>query len=175
MVLATPNFLTTRDQWVYFRSPFGHLPAQVLLKLLLQRSPPRLLIAAAWSGLRSAPEHRSRGAHPHHSRSFTTVSHHLLSFLSLQHTASRPPELHRQPLSGRVEAWRAGLGRSLFSPFLALSFASVTLSRPCHVSSPRHVERSVRISRTALSCLLHLKGYGTYRAGATFGVSHRTL
>src|SRR5258706_2553832 len=65
---------------------------------------------------------------------------------------------------GRVEDWRAGLGRSLYSLFLALSFASVTLSRPCHVSSPRHVERSVRISRTALSCLLHLKGYGTYRA-----------
>jgi hypothetical protein len=33
VVLATPNFLTTRDQWVYFRSPFEHLPAQVLLKL----------------------------------------------------------------------------------------------------------------------------------------------
>ena len=76
---------------------------------------------------------------------------------------------------GRVEDWRAGLGRSLYSLFLALSFASVTLSRPCHVSSPRHVERSVRISRTALSCLLHLKGYGTYRAGATFGISQRTL
>jgi hypothetical protein len=30
--------------------------------------------------------------------------------------------------------------------YLALSFASVTPSRPCHVSSPRHVERSVRIS-----------------------------
>src|ERR1035437_254984 len=29
---------------------------------------------------------------------------------------------------------------------LALSSASVTPSRPCHVSSPRHVERSVRIS-----------------------------
>jgi len=62
--------------------------------------------------------------------------------------------------ASRVEDWRAGLGRSLYSPFLALSFASVTLSRPCHVSSPRHVERSVRISRTALSCLLHLRVYG---------------
>jgi hypothetical protein len=29
--------------------------------------------------------------------------------------------------------------RCLFSLFLALSFASVTLSRPCHVSSPLHV------------------------------------
>src|SRR6266446_8796328 len=88
---------------------------------------------------------------------------------------SRPGEFHPEPLSGRVEDWRAGLGRSLYSLFLALSFASVTLSRPCQVSSPRHVERSVRISRTALSCLLHLKGYGTYRAGATFGISQRTL
>src|SRR5262252_2200003 len=88
---------------------------------------------------------------------------------------SRPREFHPRALPGRVEDWCAGLGRSLYSLFLALSFASVTLSRPCHVSSPRHVERSVRISRTALSCLLRLKGYGTYRAGAPFGVSQRTL
>jgi putative ABC transport system substrate-binding protein len=31
------------------------------------------------------------------------------------------------------------------------------------------------VPRTALSCLLHLKGYGAYRAGATFGIDHRTL
>ena len=62
----------------------------------------------------------------------------------------------------------------LLTPFLALSFASVTLSRPCHVSSPRHVERSMRISRTTLSCLLHSKVYGTYLAGATFGPDCRT-
>jgi hypothetical protein len=55
------------------------------LKLFLQRSPPRLLTAAAWSGLRSAPESRSRGALPHLSRSFTTLL--AISFLlSLQHT-----------------------------------------------------------------------------------------
>lgn len=41
-------------------------------------------------------------------------------------------------------------------------------SRPNHVSSPRHVERSMRFSRTTLSCLFRLKDYGTYRAGATF-------
>jgi hypothetical protein len=40
---------------------------------------------------------------------------------------------------------------------LALSFASVTPSRPCHVSSPRHVERSMRISRTTLPCLFRPK------------------
>src|SRR5262249_32295717 len=57
------------------------------LKLSLQRSPPRLLIAAAWSGLRPAPESRSQGACPHLSRSFTTVC--VTSFRSsLQHTES---------------------------------------------------------------------------------------
>jgi len=45
-------------------------------------------------------------------------------------------------------------------------------SRPNHVSSPRHVERSMRFSRTTLSCLFRLKGYGTYRAGATFEAAY---
>ena len=39
--------------------------------------------------------------------------------------------------------------------------------RPHHVSSPRHLERSVRISRTTLTCLFRAKGYGTYSTGAT--------
>src|SRR5208337_1542371 len=46
--------------------------------------------------------------------------------------------------------------------------------RPCHVSSPRLVERSMRISRTALSCLLRPKDYGTYPAGAAFGAGRTT-
>src|SRR5208337_5596789 len=58
--------------------------------------------------------------------------------------------------------------------WLALSVASVTPSRPCHVSSPRLVERSMRISRTALSCLLRLKDYGAYPAGAAFGAGRTT-
>src|SRR6516162_673667 len=70
---------------------------------------------------------------------------------------SRPAESHRRALAGRVEDWRAG-----FRPM------------PCHVSSPRHVERSVRISRTALPHLLHGEAYWTYPAGATFGLSRRT-
>src|SRR4029077_1933996 len=62
----------------------------------------------------------------------------------------------------------------LLTPFLALSFASVTLSRPCHVSSPLHVARSMRISRTARPHLLNATAYGTYPAGATFGPLRRT-
>jgi hypothetical protein len=37
-----------------------------------------------------------------------------------------------------------------------------------HVSSPRHIERSVRISRTTLTCLLRAKAYETYPAERTF-------
>ena len=35
------------------------------------------------------------------------------------------------------------------------------------VSSPRHIARSVRISRTTRSCTLHIQGYATYQTGAT--------
>jgi hypothetical protein len=49
------------------------------------------------------------------------------------------------------------------SPF---RLRDVTASRPCHVSSPRHVERNVRISRTTLTCLFRPKAYATYDARA---------
>jgi hypothetical protein len=47
-------------------------------ELLLQRSPPRILAAAAWSGLGPVPEDRSRGARPHLSRSCKTRFHFML-------------------------------------------------------------------------------------------------
>src|SRR5499426_3049830 len=80
------------------------------------------------------------------------------------------------PLIGRVGDWRAGLGRSLCS-LLPRPFGcevSQHLDR-AYVSSLRHVERSVWISLTTLTCLLRIKGYGTYPAGATFGGGRRTL
>ena len=57
-------------------------------RLFIQRSPPRLLDAAAWSGLRPAPESRSRRAHLHLLRSFTTWPsvHVKLLSMFLQHT-----------------------------------------------------------------------------------------
>src|SRR6516225_2744051 len=73
----------------------------------------------------------------------------------------------RPPLS-RVEDWR----RCTVGP--AYPFSSPFPLRVPHypgrepVSSPRHVKPSVRISRTGLSCLLPVKGYGTYRASWTF-------
>ena len=78
-------------------------------------------------------------------------------------------------LIGRVGDWRAGLGRSLCS-LLPRPFGCEVSQQfdRAYVSSPRHVERSVRISRTTLTCLLRLKGYGTYPAGATFGCGQRT-
>src|SRR5271165_7622354 len=65
------RFLTTRLRRVHFRSSFGHPPARVSPELFIRRSPPRLFTAATRTGLRPAPESRSRGAVPHHSRSFT--------------------------------------------------------------------------------------------------------
>jgi hypothetical protein len=41
-------------------------------------------------------------------------------------------------------------------------------------SNRNYLERSVRISRSTLSCLLHSKVYGTYHAGAAFSVACRT-
>jgi hypothetical protein len=51
LVLTTLCFFTTRPRRVHFRSSLGCSPAQVFLELFLQRSPPRLFTAAAWSGL----------------------------------------------------------------------------------------------------------------------------
>jgi hypothetical protein len=80
------------------------------------------------------------------------------------------------PPISRVGDWRAGLGRSLCS-LLPRPFGCEVSQHLDHayVSSPRHVERKMRISRFTLTCLLHLKGYGTYPAGATFDCSHLTL
>ena len=67
-----------------------HTCSRSCLELLFQRSPPRLFTAAAWSGLRPAPASRSRGASPHLSRSFTTLSSascYPPFLVSLQHTA----------------------------------------------------------------------------------------
>jgi hypothetical protein len=73
-------------------------------------------------------------------------------------------------LSSPVES-RTGapvVGGSLCSLLLALSPASATISPPCHVSGPRRVKRSGRISLTTLSCRVRVKVYVTYHAGSTF-------
>jgi hypothetical protein len=41
------------------------------------------------------------------------------------------------------------------------------------VSNPRHVARSVRISRTTRSCTVHNKVYETYQIGATAEIDWR--
>jgi hypothetical protein len=71
----------------------------------------------------------------------------------------RPWLRFHTPLIGRVEDWRAGRPRH---------------PDRVHVSSPLHVARSMRISRTARPHLLHAEAYGTYHAGATFRPSRRT-
>ena len=73
---------------------------------------------------------------------------------------------------GRVEDWRAH-GRVRWVP---QGFRPGPQSGShSHVSSPRHVKRSMRISRTTLSCPLHIKGYVTYRVRAAFDGGCRRL
>ena len=45
-----------------------------------------------------------------------------------------------------------------------------------HVSSPRHLKRSMRVSRTTLPCLLRVKSYGADPVGSAFAAAggHRT-
>src|ERR1019366_2287224 len=92
---------------------------------------------------------------------------------------SSPPTWHRPipspllrlhiPLIGRVEDWRADLRHR----WMFQCFSTGRSGCRRYVSSPRHVERSGRISRTALSCVLRVKGYGTYQAGTAFGEEPR--
>jgi hypothetical protein len=56
------------------------------------------------------------------------------------------------PLIGKVEGWRA----------------NSSIIRVHYLSSPFRIERSGRISRSALPCVFHAKGYGTYHPGAAF-------
>src|SRR5215510_15716531 len=89
--------------------------------------------------------------------------------------ASNAADVSVAPIS-RVGDWRAGLGRCSCSP----------LPRPfgCEVSQylghatfpvPATSNAAYGFPACALTCLLHLKGYGTYPARATFGCSLVTL
>jgi hypothetical protein len=73
--------------------------------------------------------------------------------------------------SVRVEDWRAdGRLRWVIHRFRSGSQSG------CHghVSSPRRIERSVRVSRTTLTCSLRALVYETYATEPTFRRSRRT-
>jgi hypothetical protein len=74
------------------------------------------------------------------------------------------------PCRGRVEDWRADVRlRWVFHRFRGGPQSG------CHhhVSSPRRIERSVRVSRTTLTCSLRAMVYGTYATEVTFRRSRR--
>lgn len=71
LVLATSRVFDASSR-VYLRSSLGCPPARILFGLLIQRSPPHLLNAAAWTGLGPSPESRSRWTYHHLSRSLVT-------------------------------------------------------------------------------------------------------
>ena len=68
------------------------------------------------------------------------------------------------PYGGRVN----GVGSRTGAPPVGSSESGPT----GHVSSPRLVKRSMRISRTTLSCLLRVKGYVAVRVGSAFRAAH---
>src|SRR5215831_18788233 len=80
------------------------------------------------------------------------------------------------PPKSRVGDWRAGLGRCLCSLFPRPFGCEVSQHRD-HATFPVPATSNAACGFPActLTCLLHLKGYGTYPAGATFGCSHLTL
>ena len=64
--------------------------------------------------------------------------------------------------------WLQGVGSRTGAPPVGSSESGPT----GHVSSPRLVKRSMRISRTTLSCLLRVKGYVAVRVGSAFRAAH---
>ncbi len=71
---------------------------------------------------------------------------------------------------GRVEDWRADFRlRWVFHNFRSGPQSG------CHhhVSSPRRIERSVRVARTTLTCSLPATVYVTYATETTFRTSRR--
>ena len=72
LVSTTLKFLTTRLRRVHFRSSLGCSPARVFSRFSYNAHHHGSLPQRLGGGLRPAPESRSRGAHPHLSRSLFT-------------------------------------------------------------------------------------------------------
>src|SRR5262249_58218168 len=78
--------------------------------------------------------------------------------------------------SGRVEDWRAGVGRSLFSLFLALWVMRVSHHlAPAAYPAPATSNAACGFPRTALSCSFLATAYETGTAQVAFGTKYRTL
>ena len=143
-----------------------------------------LLCLAALSGQPPEPggsRRKARGVDGESARRATIVSGHYAAYVfcvpdPLSLVKFR---LRRSPFAMRrcrVEDWRAGLGRSscslLARPFVCECHSiSTMLTFPIPATS----NAAHGFPAYTLTCLLHLKGYGTYPAGATFGCSLLTL
>src|SRR5215467_12228546 len=75
---------------------------------------------------------------------------------------------------GRVEDWRAGVGRSLCSLFLALSVMRVSHHLdPAPYPAPATANAACGLPRSALSYSFLATGYETGTAQMAFGKKHR--
>ena len=107
----------------------------------------------------SSPSCLKQPSTPDTSAEFVTSPHRLIA-----NRPSRPDRMGLSPIRSptpfqgvrRVEKWRGGLGGSLYSLLLALSFASVTISPPCSVSTSRSSNRTCEFpasgSRLQVGC-----------------------
>jgi hypothetical protein len=75
------------------------------------------------------------------------------------------PRAVRAKYPSRVGDWRGG-PKGLPWPYPPFPASCPFRRRRDSVSSPRHLKRSGRISRTPLSCMLRPKGYETYPGGS---------
>jgi hypothetical protein len=124
--------------------PHNHHFATIRVRITSARRPPNIRRCA------------SSGRHP---KPYTqTGSDRRTSEMAL--LPSRPREFHPEPLTGRVEDWRAGRP-----------------SRPCHVSSPLHVATQradfphCALPFASRQGLWDLSGWGRFRSVASHSIA----
>src|SRR5438445_6224444 len=100
-VSTAPYQLTMHRRTVCLRSSSRNVPSALVGRFFLGRSPPRLLNAAAPSGLKPAPASRLREACSH--LQYSTRNHFRFVTHSCPQVFHREPDSSRHDVTGRVQ------------------------------------------------------------------------